>query len=395
MKKIQKLSASLLYAVTLSLILFSCKQAETGFSIEGSIKGLEDGTKLELIPGGTHSEEKAFAECVVKDGCFVFTGKLDEPRLFYIKVSEAYGVITVMAENTKIKINATASHSKRSDNIVYNFSDVEVNGSNLHCEFESKMSFKDSLNDKHKTYYKKYDDVLKRLNKARADKNEAELSAIRNSDEYKAFEKAEHDFFTGVERATNNAILKNKDSFWGPLVMLQSMSYFTPEEKFLYEAFSQEAKDSYYGKIVHKELFPPRLVDKEVPAFELPDKDGKMNSLSELRKNKKYVLIDFWASWCAPCRKEIPNLKRIYKEFSNKGLQIVSVSIDQKETPWQKALAQEGMTWPNLWDTNNVDDLFLVKAIPAMFLVDEKGIVVSDDLRGEALYEKLNELLKK
>ncbi len=394
MKKIQKLSASLLYAVILSLILFSCKQAETGFAIEGSIKGLADGTKLELIPGGTHSEEKALAECIVNDGHFLFKGKLDEPRLFNIQVSSSYGIIAVMAENTKIEVNATASISKRGDDTVYNFSDVLVKGSDLHQDYLTKMAFKDSLNDEYEAYYKKYDDVLNRLNKARADKDDAGIAAIRNSDEYKAFEKAEHDFFTGVERSTNNAILKNKESFWGPLVMLQSMSYFTPEQKTLYDAFSQEAKDSYYGQIVYKELFPPRLVDKEVPAFELPDKKGKMHSFSQLSENKKYVLVDFWASWCAPCRKEIPNLKRIYSEFSGKGLQIVSVSIDQKQASWFKALDQEGMVWPNLWDNNNVDDLFLVKAIPAMFLVDEKGIVISDDLRGEALYKKLNELLK-
>ncbi len=394
MKKIKHNFALAVYSIFLFVICFSCKQADSGFSIEGSITGLEDGTKLELKPAATHTDEKALAECIVKDGHFLFKEKLDEPRLFNIQVSSSYSIITVMAENTKIEVNATASISKRGEDTVYNFSDVLVKGSDLHKMYLHKMAFKDSLNDEYEAYFKKYDDVLKRLNNARADKDEAGIASIRNSDEYKAFEKAEHDFFTGVERSTNNAILKNKDSFWGPLIMLQSMNYFTPEQKPLYDAFSQEAKDSYYGKIVYKELFPPRLVDKEVPAFELPDKNGEMHSFSQLKENKKYVLIDFWASWCSPCRKEIPNLKRIYSEFSGKGLQIVSVSIDQKQAPWLKALDQEGMVWPNLWDNNNVDNLFLVKAIPALFLVNEKGIVISDDLRGEALYEELNELLK-
>ena len=80
-----------------------------------------------------------------------------------------------------------------------------------------------------------------------------------------------------------------------------------------------------------------------VPDFKVKDKSGKEVALSTLRQGKKYVLIDFWASWCNPCRKEIPNLKKLYAQYSEKGFEIVSISIDQKKADWEKALKEEGL----------------------------------------------------
>ena len=110
-------------------------------------------------------------------------------------------------------------------------------------------------------------------------------------------------------------------------------------------------------------------------------------------EGKKYLLIDFWASWCGPCRREIPNLKNLYKQYAEKGFQIVSISIDKNESDWQKALKEEGLEWPN-FRSQEVSDLYRVKSVPTMYLIDSKGVLVGTDLRGEALVKKLAELFQ-
>lgn len=102
--------------------------------------------------------------------------------------------------------------------------------------------------------------------------------------------------------------------------------------------------------MLKKELIPENLIGKRLPAFSAPDRNGNIHSDSDLRKNKKCVLIDFWASWCGPCRREIPNLKKIYEAYVDKGLEIISISIDKEDKAWQKALDEEQLPWPNLID---------------------------------------------
>ena len=142
--------------------------------------------------------------------------------------------------------------------------------------------------------------------------------------------------------------------------------------------------------------FIKRMKDIQVgavaPDFTLPDVDGNPVTLSGLRG--KYVLIDFWASWCNPCRKEIPNLKKLYAQYSEKGFEIVSISIDQKKADWEKALKEEGLPWPNFLDETGVAALYKVKFVPTMYLINADGVMVGENLRGEALAEKLKELFQ-
>ena len=163
----------------------------------------------------------------------------------------------------------------------------------------------------------------------------------------------------------------------------------------IYSDFSEEAKNSFYGQALEKQLFVESLKGKPMPTFVLPDRDEKNFSDIELRRDKKCVLIDFWASWCNPCRKSIPGLKDIYKEFADKGLEIISISIDKRNEDWQKALNEEQLPWPSLIDTKNVSkEKFDVRAVPTFFLVDENGMVVEDNLSVQEIRNKVKELLQ-
>lgn len=126
------------------------------------------------------------------------------------------------------------------------------------------------------------------------------------------------------------------------------------------------------------------------PAFTLPNQQGDTIALAHFRG--KYVLLDFWASWCGPCRMEIPNLKKAWQQFHPKGLEIVSISIDYTREAWYKALQQEQMPWTQLFSQAKVNAQYQVDAVPFTLLLDPQGKIIALNLRGEKLLEKLKEL---
>lgn len=138
---------------------------------------------------------------------------------------------------------------------------------------------------------------------------------------------------------------------------------------------------------------------KKAPDFTMNDSEGKAVSLYEYIKGKKCVLIDFWASWCAPCRAEGKNVKAIYADYKDKGFTVLGVSMDTKEPMWRKAMTEEAYPWTQVSDLkgfkSTVCELFGFKAIPALYLIDGEGNVLAVNLRGEALRNKIAETLSK
>ena len=132
------------------------------------------------------------------------------------------------------------------------------------------------------------------------------------------------------------------------------------------------------------------------PDFSLNDPDGKQIALSSLRG--KYVLLDFWASWCGPCRKENPNVVRLYEQYKDKNFEIYGVSLDRDKDAWIKAIKDDNLTWVHGSDlkywSSDVAVQYGVNGIPATYLLDQEGRVVAKNLRGAALEKKLEELLK-
>lgn len=133
-------------------------------------------------------------------------------------------------------------------------------------------------------------------------------------------------------------------------------------------------------------------IGHEAPDFELSTPTGEKVKLSSLRG--KYVLIDFWASWCGPCRKEIPNLQKVHTLFKDKGLQVVGISIDRSAQAWQKALQEEKMDYLQLSDPQNITTkLYSYNGIPFIILISPEGIILEKNLRGEHILQKLTEYL--
>lgn len=384
-----------LSAISLIILLSSFfGQESKPFKIEASLSGLEDGTLIELVPGGTHSRESAIATSELKMGKVVFTSTVESPRCFYLKVKNSYGVLAVMVDSgDQVIVAAKVSKKERENDIVYNFENVKISGSKLQEEYTAKIAPREELNIQYDEMHQKHAAISQKISDARGAKNKAAMDSLMQTAEYKSLSQDEGDFFKRVEASAEKMITENKDTWWGPFLMLYQYSYFTKDQRPVYDLFSEAAKESFYGKKVFEELYPVDLAGSKIPDFTLTDRDGIKKTSMEVIKGNKYVLIDFWASWCSPCRKEIPNLKALYAKYHDKGLQIISISTDRKAADWEKALAAEKLPWINYRDVDeSISAIFKVNSIPAIFLVDGNGVLVDDGLRGESLASKLEEL---
>jgi peroxiredoxin len=148
----------------------------------------------------------------------------------------------------------------------------------------------------------------------------------------------------------------------------------------------------------HIETSEKTAVGQKYIDFSMQTPEGKTVSLSDFVSKNKYTLIDFWASWCGPCRKEMPNVVEAYKAFKDKGFGIVGISLDENADKWKEAITALNITWPQMSDLQGWNNagakLYGVNSIPATVLVDQEGTIVARNLRGDAIKSKLNELLK-
>lgn len=167
----------------------------------------------------------------------------------------------------------------------------------------------------------------------------------------------------------------------------------------LFSHMSKSVKESYFGKRLANDIEGSKsaTLGNTVKDFTLNDANGKPVRFGSLKG--KYVLIDFWASWCGPCREEFKHMRPLYEKYKGTQFEILGISTDENEKAWQTAMTQEKLPWLQIHDVKGdksvAEKQFAVKVLPTMYLIDPNGKIIAKDLRGEALEKKLEELFRK
>ncbi|MGF1639159.1 MAG: peroxiredoxin family protein [Cyclobacteriaceae bacterium] len=216
----------------------------------------------------------------------------------------------------------------------------------------------------------------------------------------KKMEEIQAEFFV-MEKAQKNKVKDLMRNMEPSLALLSALVNFNMEDDFaFYDSITtlmdKEMPNSKYVAELKAQVDKERAlaVGYEAPEITLPNPNGEMVSLSSLKG--KVVLVDFWASWCRPCRVENPNVVRMYNKYNEKGFEILGVSLDRDKAAWLKAIDDDGLTWTHISDLKYFDSeaarIYNIQAIPFTILVDEEGKIISKNLRGEALEQKLAEI---
>lgn len=196
-------------------------------------------------------------------------------------------------------------------------------------------------------------------------------------------------------------ITKNSNSFVAPFILSKKLlNYELNEIEDFANNFKANAIDNEYYDNVKKHIALLQRVDIGQPYLDFTQEtpEGDMLSLSELVGKSKLLLVDFWASWCGPCRAENPNVVEIYNDYHEKGFDILGVSLDMKKENWIKAIEDDGLIWHNISDlkywSNEAARAYAVSGIPSNVLLDQNGIIIAKNLRGNDLRAKVEEILK-
>jgi peroxiredoxin len=229
--------------------------------------------------------------------------------------------------------------------------------------------------------------------------NEAYYEAMSKNDT-EAIKKIQTDAMT-LETNQADKVKEMIKSMGDSFAPLAAVGLLNPKSDFPFiDELVNRLNDNYPGTIsilqMKQQLDEMRAlsVGQPAPEIELPAPDGTLVKLSDLKG--KYVLIDFWAAWCKPCRQENPNVVKLYNQYKDKGFEVFGVSLDRTKDDWVKAIADDGLTWTHVSDLkyfNSVAaELYQIEAIPATYMIDPDGKIIAKDLRGPSLESKLAEL---
>jgi len=357
--------------------------AQSGtFTLKGKVGMLNAPAKAYLIYAV--NDNRVLDSTLLVNGSFQFTGTITDPTRAALIVSHDGTTLRKLAHSDGMQIYLDKGTIKL--NSPDSISKAPVTGSAINDDNQRLQAMLKPVSAKSAALNKEYMDACPEKRKSKGFMDDIEKK----------------DSLIGIDR---NAILlsyiKSNPQTLISLDALKEYAGATPDVNSiepLYNSLSANVKESYSGKLYSTYLFNLKriAIGSTAPEFTEMDTAGKAVSLSSFRG--KYVLVDFWASWCGPCRAENPNLVKDYAKYHPKGFQVLGVSLDQPngKDKWISAIHADGLSWTQVSDlkywNNEVAVLYGIRSIPQNFLIDPNGKIVARDLRGDDLTHKLEEI---
>jgi len=369
------MNKKLIILMTLGLLVSSCQNNSTTLKIKGAAD-LDDNSTIYHIVADLNNQPTTLDTLTVNKGVFNLVTEIAEPNIHFLQIAGQQGSFPFIAESGTVTIElykdslglSKATGTQSNDDFMRYKSETKVYIESLNAignDLQQAMILKDSL---------MADDLQQQYQDVRDQIQQYEIDFIKSSSNSLIS-------ILILERLVANKVIPIN------------------EANDMFELLSDRIKNTRSGRAIQKQFDePPKAeVGQVAPTFEGPSPEGPQFALEN--GLGKVTIIDFWASWCRPCRVENPNLVQLYRSNKDRGLRIVGVSLDKEKNKWIQAIKDDGLVWNHVSNLQFWNDpiakLYKVSAIPATFILDDKGVIIARDLRGIELYNKVEELLSK
>lgn len=342
--------------------------AQTGFVIKGKVTGLPEASKVTLTDVNNPTDTLSRGKVV--HGGFELKGTIKEANLYQLNFDGVQKKAMLFIGNDQVTVEGNIEQVQQ----------LDIKGSSIHNDF---VAFQNTFNPLFRKLTEMNQQLYSKPNVQPGDSIMVAYMAHVNT----------------IKATLEQFVTERKSSPVAPFVLVVTSELeqdITVLEK-NYNLLAANGKEGFYGNILKKRIDDNKIgaIGSDAMDFTQADTTGKPVTLASFRG--KYVLIDFWASWCRPCRMENPNVVNAFNKFKGKNFTVLGVSLDREKQPWVQAIKDDNLTWTHVSDLkfwgNEVARMYRVEGIPQNFLIDPNGKIIGKNLRGEGLQSKLCELL--